>query len=98
MFGWYKYNAVLFLQVGLWDGEVRHGFLKKEYSFQCHCSACSKFNLSDIVLGAFHCTSPDCSGVVLDIRVAEWLKKKINYFPSCEKVSCLVVLVNTNVV
>ncbi|XP_028782323.1 uncharacterized protein LOC114738435 isoform X2 [Neltuma alba] len=73
-------------QVGLWDSKDRQAFLKDEYSFQCRCRACSEFNLSDIVFGAFHCVSPSCSGAVLDSRVVNWERQKIKSFPGAVKV------------
>ncbi|XP_054788195.1 uncharacterized protein LOC129294093 isoform X3 [Prosopis cineraria] len=74
-------------QVGFWDNKDRQAFLKDEYSFQCHCSACSEFNLSDIVLSAFHCVSRNCSGAVLDSRVVNWERQKIKHFPGADKVN-----------
>ncbi|KAK4273796.1 hypothetical protein QN277_017124 [Acacia crassicarpa] len=74
-------------QVGLWNSKDRQAFLKDEYSFQCHCGACSEFNLSDIVLNAFRCVSLDCPGAVLDIRVIDWERWKIKHFPGADKVN-----------
>ncbi|PON71106.1 N-terminal acetyltransferase A, auxiliary subunit [Parasponia andersonii] len=53
-------------QVGQWDSKDRNEFLEDEYSFHCQCSGCSKANLSDLVLNAFQCVKPNCSGIVLD--------------------------------
>ncbi|XP_058786654.1 uncharacterized protein LOC131661214 [Vicia villosa] len=64
-------------QVGLWDCKDRQSFLKDEYAFHCQCTGCSEVNLSDIVLNAFRCVNPNCSGAVLESRVLECEKQKI---------------------
>ncbi|KAK2444714.1 SET and MYND domain-containing protein [Trifolium repens] len=73
-------------QVGLWDCKDRQNFLKDEYAFHCQCTGCSEVNLSDIVLNAFHCVKPNCSGAVLESRVLECEKQKIKHFPIANKV------------
>ncbi|WJX40674.1 hypothetical protein P8452_28123 [Trifolium repens] len=73
-------------QVGLWDCKDRQNFLKDEYAFHCKCTGCSEVNLSDIVLNAFHCVKPNCSGAVLESRVLECEKQKIKHFPIANKV------------
>jgi hypothetical protein len=80
-----NYSSVL--QVGLWDCKDRQNFLKDEYAFHCKCTGCSEVNLSDIVLNAFHCVKPNCSGAVLESRVLECEKQKIKHFPIANKVS-----------
>lgn len=54
------------LQVGRWNCQDRLKFLEKNYYFRCQCRSCSVVNLSDLVLSAFHCVHPHCSGIVLD--------------------------------
>ncbi|KAJ1387499.1 Tetratricopeptide-like helical domain superfamily [Sesbania bispinosa] len=73
-------------QVGLWDCKDRCNFLKDEYAFHCQCSGCSEVNLSDIVLNAFHCVNPNCSGAVLESRVLDNEKQKTKNFPIVGKV------------
>ncbi|XP_045822839.1 uncharacterized protein LOC123915682 isoform X2 [Trifolium pratense] len=73
-------------QVGLWDCKDRQNFLKDEYAFHCQCAGCSEVNLSDIVINAFRCVKPNCSGAVLESRVLECEKQKIKYFPIPNKV------------
>ncbi|KAK7317049.1 hypothetical protein RJT34_00961 [Clitoria ternatea] len=68
-------------QVGLWDCKDRLNFLKDEYVFHCQCTGCSEVNLSDIVLNAFHCVNPNCSGAVLESRVLDCEKQKNKHFP-----------------
>ncbi|PKI76469.1 SET and MYND domain-containing protein 4 [Punica granatum] len=53
-------------QTGQRTCQDRLKFLKEEYSFQCRCSGCSTLNLSDLALNAFHCTDPDCNGIVIE--------------------------------
>ncbi|XP_056172101.1 uncharacterized protein LOC115664565 isoform X2 [Syzygium oleosum] len=53
-------------QVGQWNCQDRLKFLEEKYYFQCQCRSCSVVNLSDLVLSAFHCVHPHCSGIVLD--------------------------------
>lgn len=67
----------LLLQVGQWDCKDRIKLLEDEYSFRCQCRACLKANFSDLVLHAFHCTKPNCSGIVLDSGVLNCEKHKI---------------------
>ncbi|XP_073224235.1 uncharacterized protein [Cicer arietinum] len=74
-------------QVGLWDCKDRRNFLKDEYAFHCQCTGCSEVNLSDIVLNAFHCVDPNCSGAVLESRVLECEKQKIEHFLISDKVA-----------
>ncbi|KAF7816585.1 SET and MYND domain-containing protein 4 [Senna tora] len=73
-------------QVGLWECKDRHTFLKDEYAFQCQCSGCSEFNLSDIVLNAFHCVNLNCSGTVLESSVVDREKLKIKHFSGADQV------------
>lgn len=73
-------------QVGLWDCKDRQSFLKDEYAFHCQCTGCSEVNLSDIVLNAFHCVNPNCSGAVLESRVLECEKQKIKHLAVADKV------------
>ncbi|CAJ2641772.1 SET and MYND domain-containing protein [Trifolium pratense] len=73
-------------QVGLWDCKDRQNFLKDEYAFHCQCAGCSEVNLSDIVINAFRCVKPNCSGAVLESRVLECEKQKIKHFPIPNKV------------
>lgn len=81
------YIYISVLQVGLWDCKDRRNFLKDEYAFHCQCTGCSEVNLSDIVLNAFHCVDPNCSGAVLESRVLECEKQKIEHFLISDKVS-----------
>ncbi|XP_052732051.1 uncharacterized protein LOC108331645 isoform X2 [Vigna angularis] len=67
-------------QVGLWDCKDRLNFLKDEYAFHCQCIGCSEVNVSDIVLNAFHCVNPNCSGAVLESRVHDCEQQKIKHF------------------
>ncbi|XP_014522619.1 SET and MYND domain-containing protein 4 [Vigna radiata var. radiata] len=67
-------------QVGLWDCKDRLNFLKDEYAFHCQCIGCSEVNVSDLVLNAFHCVNPNCSGAVLESRVLDCEQQKINHF------------------
>lgn len=53
-------------QVGQWSCQDRLKFLGEKYCFRCQCRSCSVVNLSDLVLSAFHCVHPHCSGIVLD--------------------------------
>ncbi|XP_030536622.1 uncharacterized protein LOC115745292 isoform X2 [Rhodamnia argentea] len=53
-------------QVGQQNCRDRLKFLEEKYYFQCQCRSCSVVNLSDLVLSAFHCVHPHCSGIVLD--------------------------------
>ncbi|XP_039170019.1 uncharacterized protein LOC104445885 isoform X3 [Eucalyptus grandis] len=53
-------------QVGQWSCQDRLKFLGENYCFRCQCRSCSVVNLSDLVLSAFHCFHPHCSGIVLD--------------------------------
>ena len=78
------------LQVGLWDCKDRLNFLKDEYMFQCQCTGCSEVNLSDIVLNAFCCVNPNCSGAVLESSVVNCEKQKIKHFVSHLKVHLLL--------
>ncbi|TKY73978.1 RNA polymerase II-associated protein 3 [Spatholobus suberectus] len=73
-------------QVGLWDCKDRLNFLKDEYAFHCQCTGCSEVNLSDIVLNAFHCVNPNCSGAVLESRVLDCEEQKIKHFPITDNV------------
>ncbi|RDX69422.1 Histone-lysine N-methyltransferase ASHR1, partial [Mucuna pruriens] len=73
-------------QVGLWDCKDRLNFLKDEYAFHCQCTGCSEVNLSDIVLNAFHCVNPNCSGAVLESRVLDYEKQKVKHFPIIDNV------------
>ncbi|CAI8598663.1 unnamed protein product [Vicia faba] len=73
-------------QVGLWDCKDRQSFLQDEYAFHCQCTGCSEVNLSDIVLNAFRCIYPNCSGAVLESRVLECEKQKTVHFPIADKV------------
>lgn len=73
-------------QVGQWYCKDRQQFLQDEYSFRCQCSACSELNLSDLVLNAFRCVSPNCFGIVLDKDVLEYEKEKINHFQGGSKI------------
>ncbi|KAG5148355.1 hypothetical protein AAZX31_06G133300 [Glycine max] len=68
-------------QVGLWDCKDRLNFLKNEYAFHCLCTGCSEVNRSDLVLNAFHCVNPNCSGAVLESRVLDCEMQKIKHFP-----------------
>lgn len=77
------------LQVGQWDCKDRLRFLEDEYLFRCQCIGCSKVNLSDLVLNAFHCVKPNCSGVVLDSHVLNCEKQKIKRSPSIASTSSL---------
>ncbi|KAF1865656.1 hypothetical protein Lal_00005033 [Lupinus albus] len=72
-------------QVGLLDCKDRLNLLKDEYAFQCQCTGCSEANLSDIVLNAFRCVNPNCSGAVLDTRVVDCEKQKIKRFPIADE-------------
>ncbi|OIW15313.1 hypothetical protein TanjilG_10753 [Lupinus angustifolius] len=72
-------------QVGLLVCKDRLNLLKDEYAFQCQCTGCSEANLSDIVLNAFHCVNPNCSGAVLDSRVVDCEKQKIKRFPIADE-------------
>ncbi|CAL0327536.1 unnamed protein product [Lupinus luteus] len=72
-------------QVGLLVCKDRLDLLKDEYAFQCQCTGCSEANLSDIVLNAFHCVNPNCSGAVLDSRVVDCEKQKIKRFPIADE-------------
>lgn len=81
------YSSVL--QVGLWDCKDRLNFLKDEYAFHCRCIGCSEVNLSDIVLNAFHCVNPNCSGAVLESRVLDCEQQKIKHFTITDQVSHL---------
>ncbi|XP_024029703.1 SET and MYND domain-containing protein 4 isoform X2 [Morus notabilis] len=65
------------LQVGQWDCKDRIKLLEDEYSFRCQCRACLKANFSDLVLHAFHCIKPNCSGIVVDSGVLNCEKHKI---------------------
>ncbi|KAL6566065.1 hypothetical protein OROGR_001680 [Orobanche gracilis] len=76
-------------QVGLWDCKDRRDFLKDEYAFHCQCTGCSEVNLSDIVLNAFRCANPNCSGAVLESRVLDCEKQKIRRSPVADKGYCL---------
>ncbi|KAJ8773933.1 hypothetical protein K2173_009364 [Erythroxylum novogranatense] len=53
-------------QVGQFDCKERVKFLEDKYSFRCQCPGCSELNMPDLVINAFHCAHPNCSGVVLD--------------------------------
>ncbi|XVE90927.1 hypothetical protein DITRI_Ditri20bG0115000 [Diplodiscus trichospermus] len=63
-------------QVGQWDCKDRLRFLQEEYFFRCQCRGCSEVNASDLVISAFCCVNPVCSGVVLDNLVANREKQK----------------------
>ncbi|KAJ0753092.1 putative chromatin remodeling SET family [Helianthus annuus] len=69
-------------QVGQWSCNNRQSSLKEQYAFVCSCTGCSQINLSDLVINSFRCTNKNCSGVVLDISVADYEQQKINPF-SC---------------
>ncbi|XP_030522283.1 uncharacterized protein LOC115735269 [Rhodamnia argentea] len=53
-------------QVGQQNCQDRLKFLEEKYYFRCQCGSCSVVNLSDLVLSAFHCVHPQCSGMLLD--------------------------------
>ncbi|XP_044461644.1 SET and MYND domain-containing protein 4 isoform X4 [Mangifera indica] len=72
-------------QVGQWDCKDRLQFLEGNYSFRCRCSGCSEVNLSDLVINAFHCINPTCSGIVLDCSVVNCEKQKLKQFPKFPK-------------
>ncbi|XP_041008252.1 uncharacterized protein LOC121252549 isoform X10 [Juglans microcarpa x Juglans regia] len=76
-------------QVGQWDCKDRLKFLKDEYSFRCECRACAEVNLSDLVLNAFHCVSPNCPGIVLDSCVVNCEKQKTRHVQSATGISSL---------
>lgn len=57
----------------------RQHFLEDKYSFRCMCHCCSEINLPDLVLNAFRCSKPNCSGVVLDRSILEYEKGKCHY-------------------
>ncbi|XP_008234145.1 PREDICTED: SET and MYND domain-containing protein 4 [Prunus mume] len=69
-------------QVGQWDCKDRVKFLEDEYSFRCQCSGCLKVNFSDLVLNAFHCVKPNCSGIVLQSSVVDCEKEKLKRLPN----------------
>ncbi|KAL9312758.1 hypothetical protein ACSQ67_018210 [Phaseolus vulgaris] len=73
-------------QVGLWDCKDRLNFLKDEYAFHCQCIGCSEVNVSDVVLNAFHCVNPNCSGAVLESRVLDCEQQKIKHFTITDRV------------
>ncbi|KAK7410797.1 hypothetical protein VNO78_01894 [Psophocarpus tetragonolobus] len=73
-------------QVGLWDCKDRLNFLKDEYAFHCQCTGCSEVNLSDIVLNAFHCVNPNCTGAVLESRVLDHERHKIEHFRTTDHI------------
>lgn len=68
-------------QVGQWDYRNRQHFLLENYSFKCQCSGCTRVNLPDLVLNAFHCAKLNCPGVVLDDCTIEYEKQKFCYLP-----------------
>ncbi|KAF5467557.1 hypothetical protein F2P56_017372 [Juglans regia] len=76
-------------QAGQWDCKDRLKFLKDEYSFRCECRACAEVNLSDLVLNAFHCVSPNCPGIVLDSCVVNCEKQKTRHVQSATGISTL---------
>ncbi|KAG2730683.1 hypothetical protein I3760_01G305700 [Carya illinoinensis] len=76
-------------QVGQWDCKDRLKFLKDEYSFRCECRACAEVNLSDLILNAFHCVSPNCPGIVLDSCVVNCEKQKTRHVQSATGISTL---------
>ncbi|KAL5720719.1 hypothetical protein ACHQM5_013360 [Ranunculus cassubicifolius] len=53
-------------QVGQWGLLERQQMLDDRYAFKCQCTGCSEINFSDLVVNAFSCSNPDCSGVVMD--------------------------------
>lgn len=83
-------------QVGQWDCKDRLKFLEDEYSFRCQCRACTEVNLSDLVLNAFHCSHPNCPGIVLDSCVANYEKWKTMPFHSATDISSLESYMEVN--
>ncbi|KAI5349160.1 hypothetical protein L3X38_002047 [Prunus dulcis] len=70
------------IKVAQWDCKDRVKFLEDEYSFRCQCSGCLKINFSDLVLNAFHCVKPNCSGIVLQSSVVDCEKGKLELLPN----------------
>lgn len=79
-------NILMCLQIGQWDYKNRQQFLQDNYSFTCQCSGCTKVNFPDLVLNAFRCANPNCSGVVLDDCFVEYEKHKFCHLQETPKV------------
>ncbi|XP_072963052.1 histone-lysine N-methyltransferase ASHR1 isoform X1 [Typha angustifolia] len=54
-------------QVGQMDLLERQKSLEEQYFFKCQCLSCSKLNLSDLVISAFHCPQSNCLGAVVEM-------------------------------
>ncbi|XP_057520255.1 uncharacterized protein LOC130800678 isoform X3 [Amaranthus tricolor] len=76
-------------QIGQWDYRKRQQFLLDNYSFKCQCSGCSRVNLPDLVLKAFCCAKPNCSGVVLDDDMIEYEKQKFSQLRETSEVNSM---------
>ncbi|KZV30020.1 SET and MYND domain-containing protein 4-like [Dorcoceras hygrometricum] len=64
-------------QVGQLNCFERRQLLEDRYSFICQCRSCAQVNLSDLVINAYRCVKPTCSGVVLDSSITKYENEKI---------------------
>ncbi|CAH1445465.1 unnamed protein product [Lactuca virosa] len=88
-------------QVGQWRCNERQSSLRNQYAFICSCASCTQTNLSDLVIEAFRCSNPSCSGVVLDCDEVSYENRKVTPFGSAEynkvkKVARLLCDLNKN--
>ncbi|CAN8290187.1 unnamed protein product [Cochlearia groenlandica] len=72
-------------EVGKWDCKDRLRFLEEEYFFHCRCRGCSQVNISDLVYNGYCCVNTNCTGVVLDTKVATCESDKLNSFLAAPK-------------
>ncbi|XP_024009173.1 SET and MYND domain-containing protein 4 [Eutrema salsugineum] len=72
-------------EVGKWDCKDRIRFLEEEYFFHCRCRGCSQINISDLVINGYCCVNTNCTGVVLDSKVATCESEKLNLFLAAPK-------------